>query len=150
MKRSLMALALMAFLTACPDLIAQPPVAFDAMTTVASDTIKVTADPCQISEPGVACAVTLVGTAGGSAIAFAAVPNMAPGASLAVSASFTCTAPGQPVNVSVTVTSRALNRSGQPSTPTQATGTASYTCADATPGAPGTFTVNVIIVVGGG
>ena len=133
-------LALVALLAACtPTPAVATPAPFGLVLAVA-DTVRITAAPCDADEPTVACRVAVTGTVGQTAITFPAVADIVVGGSATVTASVVCTALQ---TVSVTVTSRGVNRSGVLSDPRTATATA--VCPDGAPTVPRAFTVQITV-----
>lgn len=138
MRRLVLALAVA--LAACtPSPAVAMPAPFSPLMIVA-DTVRITAAPCDADEPTVACRVAVTGTVGQTAITFPAVADVVVGGTATVSASVVCVAL-QPV--SVTVTSRGVNRSGQLSAAQTATATA--TCPDGAPNVPRSFTIQITV-----
>lgn len=134
------AVALFVGLAACtPRPAVAMPAPFAPLMIVA-DTVRITAAPCDADEPTVACRVAVTGTVGQTAITFPAVADVVVGGTATVSASVVCVAL-QPV--SVTVTSRGVNRSGQLSAAQTATATA--TCPDGAPNVPRSFTIQITV-----
>ena len=139
MKR--LALLLSAAVAACvPSPAVAMPAPFGAPIEIVADTVRITAAPCDADEPTVACRVAVTGTVGQTAITFPAVADVVVGGTATVTASVVCVAL-QPV--SVTVTSRGVNRSGALSDPRSATATA--VCPDGAPNVPRSFTVQITV-----
>jgi len=135
------AVALFVGLAACtPSPVVAMPAPFGAPLVIVADTVRITAAPCDADEPTVACRVEVTGTVGQTAITFPAVADVVVGGTATVSASVVCTAL-QPV--SVTVTSRGVNRSGQLSAAQTATATA--VCPDGAPNVPRSFTIQITV-----
>lgn len=141
-------LAALLVLAAChPQPVSASPRPAAAALAVVDDTIRVQSpNACVIAEPGVSCRVTVTGSAGATPLNFGPAVTLAPGAALTVSASYTCTTPGQQVAITAQLSAVALNRSGQPSPATISNGTGTLTCRDAIPGQPGQATVTIITI----
>ena len=140
--KDLVAIAFAIGLAACtPSPAVASPRPFAAPLSIVADTVRLTFAPCDADEPTVACRVAVTGTVGQTPIVFPAVADVAVGGTAVVSASFTCTALQ---TISVTATSRGVNRSGQVSAPQTATATTQ--CADGAPNVPRSFTIQITVV----
>ena len=136
------ALLLVIGLAACtPSPAVASPRPFGAPLEIVADTVRLTFAPCDADEPTVACRVTVAGTVGQTPIVFPAVADVAVGGTAVVTATFACTALQ---TISVTATSRGVNRSGQVSDPQTATATTA--CPDGAPNVPRSFTIQITVV----
>lgn len=144
LRRTLLLLSVV-FLAACPPAKAKAPAPFTPVAAVAADTLKVSGIACEAAEPTVSCRATVAVTVGGQAVPVTQPTDVSVGSSVAFSAPLTCV----PLQVvSVTVSLRGLNRSGQLSAPVTASGQA--TCADGAPTVPQGITIQLQIVKPGG
>jgi len=138
--KRLLAVALL--LGACtPQPVSASPRPFSAPLEVVADTVRLTFAPCDADEPTVACRVAVTGTIGATPITFPALADVPVGGTATIAASLTCTALQQ---ISVTATSRGVNRSGVPSAPQSATATA--VCPDGAPNVPRSFVITITVV----
>jgi hypothetical protein len=129
-------------LAACtPSPVSASPRPFAAPMEVVADTVRLTFAPCDADEPTVACRVAVTGTVGTTPITFPALADVPIGGTAVVTATFTCTALQ---TVSVTATSRGVNRSGVLSAPQSATATA--VCPDGAPNVPRSFVITITVV----
>lgn len=130
-------------LLGCPKAQATPrPV--DVVTSWAADTVRVTGATCAVSEPSVGCRVSWSVSLDGVSQTVSQPAPIGDGATALLTAPVACV-PLKVVTVSVSM--RAVNRSGQESEPVTASGSA--TCSDSPPTKPGSITIQIEIRKGG-